>query len=157
MPPFLKETPHSVHREKKVRGMNKQMTISLISDELRQAATPKKELLERMDRIIPWSRWTELVQPYYYKGEHGNKPYSLERMLRIYVIHCHQDKHTRPAVHRRSPDDNRHKQRHTEGQRHDSADHRQHRAGLQEGAHPMHQHQDSQRQKSYIDLFRCLA
>lgn len=66
-------------------------------------------------------------------------------------------KHTRPAVHRRSPDDNRHKQRHTEGQRHDSADHRQHRAGLQEGAHPMHQHQDSQRQISYIDLFRCLA
>ena len=62
------------------------MTMSLISDELRQAATPKKELLERMDRIIPWSRWTELVQPYYYKGEHGNKPYPLERMLRIYVI-----------------------------------------------------------------------
>ena len=66
--------------------MDKQMTISLISDELRQAATPKKELLERMDRIIPWSRWTELVVPYYYKGEHGNKPYPLERMLRIYVI-----------------------------------------------------------------------
>ena len=39
-----------------------------------------------MDRIIPWSRWTELVLPYYYKGEHGNKPYPLERMLRIYVI-----------------------------------------------------------------------
>ena len=48
--------------------MNKQMTMSLISDELRQAATPKKELIERMDRIIPWSRWTELVVPYYYKG-----------------------------------------------------------------------------------------
>ena len=66
--------------------MDKQMTMSLISDELRQAATPKKELLERMDRIIPWSRWIELVLPYYYKGEHGNKPYPLERMLRIYVI-----------------------------------------------------------------------
>jgi len=62
------------------------MTMSLISDELRQAATPKKELLERMDRIIPWNRWTELVLPYYYKGEHGNKPYPLERMLRIYVV-----------------------------------------------------------------------
>ncbi len=62
------------------------MTISLISDELRQASTPKKELLERMDRIIPWSRWIELVLPYYYKGERGNKPFPLERMLRIYVI-----------------------------------------------------------------------
>jgi len=29
------------------------MTISLISDELRQAATPKKELLERTESIIP--------------------------------------------------------------------------------------------------------
>ena len=27
-----------------------------------------------------------MVVPYYYKGEHGNKPYPLERMLRIYVI-----------------------------------------------------------------------
>ena len=62
------------------------MTMSLISDELRQAATPKKELLERMDRIIPWSRWIDLVLPYYYKGERGNKPFPLERMLRIYVI-----------------------------------------------------------------------
>ena len=66
--------------------MDKQMTISLISDELRQAATPKKELLDRMEKIIPWSRWIELVLPCYYKGERGNKPYPLERMLRIYVI-----------------------------------------------------------------------
>ena len=66
--------------------MDKQMTISLISDELRQAATPKKELLDRMEQIIPWDRWIGIVNPYYYKGERGNKPYPLERMLRIYVI-----------------------------------------------------------------------
>ena len=51
--------------------MDKQMTISLISDELRQAATPKKELLERMDRIIPWSRWIELVLPDYIQESAG--------------------------------------------------------------------------------------
>ena len=62
------------------------MTISLISDELRQAKTPKRELLTRMDRIIPWEHWVGMVQPYYYKGERGNKPYQLELMLRIYVI-----------------------------------------------------------------------
>ena len=39
------------------------MTISLISDELRQAATPKKELLERMENIMPWRGWIELVLP----------------------------------------------------------------------------------------------
>ena len=26
----------------------------------------------------------KLIKPYYYKGERGNKPYDLERMLRIY-------------------------------------------------------------------------
>ena len=62
------------------------MTISLISDELRQAQTPKRELVERMEQLIPWERWTGMVQPYYYKGEKGNKPYPLERMLRIYVV-----------------------------------------------------------------------
>ena len=62
------------------------MTMSLISDELRQAQTPKRELLERMEKIIPWSQWVEIIQPHYYKGERGNKPYPLERMLRIYVV-----------------------------------------------------------------------
>ena len=27
-----------------------------------------------------------LIKPYYYKGERGNKPYDLERMLRIYLV-----------------------------------------------------------------------
>ena len=31
-----------------------------------------------MDRIIPWGEWKALIQPYYYKGERGNKPYELE-------------------------------------------------------------------------------
>ena len=66
--------------------MNKQMTMSEIRDELKQAQTPKKELLERMEQIIPWTEWEEIVKPYYYKGERGNKPYPLGRMLRIYVV-----------------------------------------------------------------------
>lgn len=39
-----------------------------------------------MDRIIPWGEWIALIRPCYYKGERGNKPYDLERMLRIYMI-----------------------------------------------------------------------
>ncbi len=38
------------------------------------------------DRIIPWGEWVALIRPCYYKGERGNKPYDLERMLRIYMI-----------------------------------------------------------------------
>ena len=62
------------------------MTMSLISDELGQATTKKKEFLGIMEKLIPWSQWVGIVQPHYYKGERGNKPYDLGLMLRIYVL-----------------------------------------------------------------------
>ena len=66
--------------------MNKQISLSALSDELAQVRTKKKEFLSRMERIVPWGEWLKLIEPYYYKGERGNKPYELERMLRIYLL-----------------------------------------------------------------------
>ena len=66
--------------------MNKQMTLSALNDELSQVWTKRKDFLAEMNRIIPWGEWIKLIQPYYYKGERGNKPYDLERMLRIYMV-----------------------------------------------------------------------
>ena len=66
--------------------MNKQMSLSALSDELSQVRTKKREFLAEIDRIVPWGEWISLIRPYYYKGEHGNKPYDLERMLRIYLV-----------------------------------------------------------------------
>lgn len=66
--------------------MNKQISLSGLSDELAQVRTKKKEFLMQMDRIIPWGEWVKIVQPCYYKGERGNKPYGLELMLRLYVL-----------------------------------------------------------------------
>ena len=63
------------------KEVKKQLTMSLISDELGQASTKKKEFLGIMEKLIPWSQWVGIVQPHYYKGERGNKP-----MLRIYVL-----------------------------------------------------------------------
>ena len=62
------------------------MSLSAFSDELAQVRTKKKEFLEQINRIIPWGEWIALIQPYYYKGERGNKPYDLELMLRIYML-----------------------------------------------------------------------
>ena len=62
------------------------MTLSMFTDELAQAATKKKEFLAQIERIIPWSEWIGMIQPHYYKGERGNKPYDLELMLRIYLV-----------------------------------------------------------------------
>ena len=62
------------------------MTLAEINDEFGAARTNKKEFLEKMDNIIPWVAFVELIQPYYYKGERGNKPYPLELMLRIFIL-----------------------------------------------------------------------
>ena len=62
------------------------MTLSVLTDELAQARNRKKEFLEQMERIIPWSEWIGIIKPYYYAGERGNKPYELETMLRIHLL-----------------------------------------------------------------------
>ena len=62
------------------------MTLAEMNDEFGAARTNKKEFLEKMDQIIPWVEFVELVQPFYYKGERGNKPYPLELMLRIFIL-----------------------------------------------------------------------
>ena len=62
------------------------MSLSALSDELSQVWTKKREFLAEIDRIVPWGEWISLIRPCYYKGERGNKPYDLERMLRIYLV-----------------------------------------------------------------------
>ena len=57
-----------------------------MSDELSQVRTKKREFLAEIDRIVPWEKWISIIKPYYYKGERGNEPYDLERMLRIYLV-----------------------------------------------------------------------
>lgn len=66
--------------------MNKQISLSVLNDELLQVRTKKKEFLEQIERIVPWGEWVTLIKPCYYKGERGNKPYDLELMLKIYLI-----------------------------------------------------------------------
>lgn len=66
--------------------MNKQISLSAISDELMQVRTKKKEFLAKIERLIPWTDWLECIKPCYYKGERGNKPYPLETVLRLYLL-----------------------------------------------------------------------
>ena len=66
--------------------MDKQMSMSFFTDELAEVKTLKKDFLGQMNQLIPWSEWVAMIRPCYYKGERGNKPYDLERMLRIYLV-----------------------------------------------------------------------
>ena len=66
--------------------MIKHITLSELRDELAQTKTKKKELLNRIERLVPWGKWLKIVEPHYYKGERGNKPYDKELMLRLYLL-----------------------------------------------------------------------
>lgn len=66
--------------------MNRQMTLAEMNDELGAARTNKKEFLEKLERIIPWEEFKGIIEPCYYKGERGNKPYPLELMLKIFML-----------------------------------------------------------------------
>lgn len=66
--------------------MNKQITLSALSDELAQVKTKKKEFLAQIERIVPWGEWVAIIQSCYYKGECGNKPFDLELMLRLHIL-----------------------------------------------------------------------
>ena len=89
---FFKAPPRKGKRVEKEaqlwynRGMNKQISMSFLHDELKEVSTHKKEFLERIERIMPWDELEKLVRPYYYEGKYGNKPYDLELMLRIHLL-----------------------------------------------------------------------
>ena len=66
--------------------MNRQMTLAEMNDEFGAARTNKREFLEKMDSIIPWVEIIKIVEPHYYKEEHGNITYPLELLLRFFYI-----------------------------------------------------------------------
>ena len=52
----------------------------------RRRVSRREEFLEVMDATIPWTRWVELIEPFYYTGKKGRKPKPLETMLRMYLL-----------------------------------------------------------------------
>jgi IS5 family transposase len=48
--------------------------------------TRKREFLEEMERVVPWSALVQVVQPYYPKAKTGRPPFGIETMLRIHYL-----------------------------------------------------------------------
>jgi IS5 family transposase len=48
--------------------------------------TRKRQFLEEMDRVVPWSALIELIEPYYPQGRTGRPPFGLETMLRVHFM-----------------------------------------------------------------------
>jgi IS5 family transposase len=68
--------PLSVHA---VFSISRAISRSIISSRLSSVSW-------KLEAIIPWKTFLELIQPSYYKGKLGNKPYPLELMLRIFIL-----------------------------------------------------------------------
>ena len=62
------------------------LQTTLLGDAMQSAKTNKKSFLEKMDSLIPWEDWVSIIQPIYYKGRVGQKPYAIDLMLRIYIL-----------------------------------------------------------------------
>ena len=57
-----------------------QLSFSDIEYSNRRRKTKREEFLDSMDKIIPWSHWIGIIQPYYYNNKRGRRPIDLEVM-----------------------------------------------------------------------------
>jgi IS5 family transposase len=48
--------------------------------------TRKRDFLEEMKRVVPWTRLIELIEPHYPKGKTGRPPFPVATMLHIHFI-----------------------------------------------------------------------
>lgn len=47
--------------------METQLKLAMMNDELGQARTSKKEFLDKIESIITWDKFIEIIEPCYYK------------------------------------------------------------------------------------------
>ena len=48
--------------------------------------TRKRELLEEMERVVPWAVLVQIVEPHYPRAKTGRPPFAIETMLRIHYL-----------------------------------------------------------------------
>lgn len=48
--------------------------------------TPKRELLDEMDQVLPWSALVQIVEPHSPRAKTGRPPFAIETRLRIHYL-----------------------------------------------------------------------
>jgi len=66
--------------------MRGQRTFGDLEFEHKKRRTRREVFLDQMETVVPWKEWTDLIAPYYPKGEHGRPPKGIELMLRMYLL-----------------------------------------------------------------------
>ena len=66
--------------------MKDQITFTDVECGNRKKTTKREEFLNKMEEIIPWKAWVEMIRSYYLKGEHRRPVRGIETMLRMYLM-----------------------------------------------------------------------
>ena len=66
--------------------MRGQLTFTDIEYSERKRTTKREDFLRKMDEIIPWDSWIELIRLYYPSGKRGRPVRGIETMLRMYLM-----------------------------------------------------------------------
>ena len=80
----------------------KQISLATTGFELVTKRTRKREFLDEMNLVIPWSQLLALIAPYAPAGKTGRPPFATEVMLRIHLLQQffgHSDPAMEEALH----------------------------------------------------------
>lgn len=66
--------------------MSEQYSFTDFEYSQRRRKTKREEFLAKMEQVVPWTEWEEIVKPYYPEGKKGRKPQEIERMLRMLLL-----------------------------------------------------------------------
>lgn len=64
----------------------KQQSLATAGFELASKRTRKREFLDEMNLVVPWSQLVGLIQPHAPAGKTGRPPFAVETMLRIHFM-----------------------------------------------------------------------
>ena len=66
--------------------MEKQLNFTDMEYSNRRRVTKREAFLNKMDQVLPWKKWVELIRPYYPSGKRGRPPREIEVMLRMLLL-----------------------------------------------------------------------
>jgi IS5 family transposase len=66
--------------------MEKQLNFTDLEYSTRRKKTKREEFLKKMDAILPWGEWVNIIKPHYPDGSRGRKPRLIELMLRMLML-----------------------------------------------------------------------
>lgn len=66
--------------------MEKQMSFTDIEYSKRRRVTQREVFLEKMDAVLPWKSWVNIIRPHYPDGKRGRPPQEIEVMLRMMLL-----------------------------------------------------------------------